>query len=57
MPSAGWSGYNPDGRGGIVLKIICNPPKRLSLGQALKLTQKDVTGFIRVRSLQPPCMT
>ena len=45
MPAVSWAGFNPAGRGGLVLKAVFEQPRRLTREQAVKLTVQDIRDF------------
>lgn len=45
MPSASWAGFNPAGRGGLILQAVFDEPRRLTKEQASKLSVQDVRDF------------
>ena len=41
MPSQGLSDFSPSRRGGLLLNVACNPPRRLTHKQVMELSVAD----------------
>ena len=48
VPAVSWAGFNPAGRGRLVLRAVCSPPRKLTFEDSLKLTVADLTEFKKV---------
>ena len=45
MPAVSWANFNPEGRGGIILRAIYPQPRRLTREQAVAMPLEDLRGL------------
>ena len=48
MPARSWAGFNPAGKGGVVLRALFNPPRKLTHEQCLRMSIMDYCRLYRV---------